>query len=73
MEILEEFGMDWLWRYVARHMLWNFVLGYIYLAMLVIIWVRGKESMVLVVPIAVIAVCTAAPVHGSLRFIAPLR
>ena len=63
--------MDRLWRYVARHMLWNFVLGYICLFMSVIIWVFAKESTELIVPIVVIAVCTALPVYGFLRFMVP--
>ena len=71
-QILEEFGMDKLWRYVAHHMLWNFVLGYICLFMSVIIWVFSKESPALIVPIVVIAVCTAFPVYGFLRFMLPL-
>jgi hypothetical protein len=71
-QILEEFGMDRLWRFVAHHMLWNFVLGYICLVMSVILWVCAKESTALVVPVVMIAACTAAPVYGFLRFIAPL-
>ncbi len=70
--ILEEFGMDRLWRYVAHHMLWNFVLGYICLIMSIILWVCGMESTALVVPIVVVAVGTAGPVYGFLRFIIPL-
>ena len=71
-QILEEFGMDRLWRYVAHHMLWNFVLGYICLIMSIILWVCGKESMALAVPTVVVAVGTAATVYGFLRFIIPL-
>jgi len=71
-DILEDFGMDKLWRYVAHHMLWNFVLGYICLVISVILWVCAKESTALVVPVVMIAFCTAAPVYGFLRFILPL-
>ena len=71
-QILEEFGMDRLWRYVAHHMLLNFVLGYIYLIMTIVLWVCGKESMALAVLIVVVAVGTAVKVYGFLRFIIPL-
>ena len=71
-EILEEFGMNRLWRYVAYHMLWNFVLGYICLVVSIVIWVCGREEPALFIPIVLIAVGTAVPVYGFLRFIVPL-
>ena len=69
MELLEEFGMGKLWKYVAHHMLWSFVLGYICLLASTILWVVGREMTALIVPIVVIALGTAAPVYGFLRFI----
>ena len=71
MEIIEAFGMDKLWKYVAHHMLWNFVLGYICLVLSVIIWVFGRESKELIIPIVVVAFGTAFPVYGFLRFMVP--
>ncbi len=71
LDIIEAFGMDKLWRYVAHHMLWNFVLGYICLVLSVIMWVIGKESKELIIPIVVVAVGTAFPVYGFLRFMVP--
>ena len=71
LEIIEEFGMDRLWRYVAHHMLWNFVLGYICLVLSVIIWVVGKESKELIIPVCVVAIGAAFPVYGFLRFMTP--
>lgn len=53
-------------------MLWNSVLGYIWLVMLVIIWISGKEWTALTVPIVVVIVYTAVPVCESLCFIVPL-
>jgi hypothetical protein len=70
--LLKEFGMGRLWVFTARHMLWNFVLGYICLFMSIILWVCGREMPGLVAPIVVIAVVTAAPVYGFLCFILPL-
>jgi len=59
--------MDRLWRYVAHHMLWNFVLGYICL-----LWVCVQESTALVIPVVMIAVGRSPPFYGFLRFIVPL-
>jgi hypothetical protein len=72
LQVLEEFGIDRLWRYVAHHMLWNFILGYICLILSIIMWVCGRESPALVVPLVVVAVGTALPVYGFLRFILPV-
>ena len=47
--------MDRFWRYVAHHMLRNFVLGYICLIVSIVIWVCGRGSPELVIPIVVIA------------------
>ena len=68
-QILEEFGIGRHWKFVAHHMLWNFVLGYICLIMSIVLWVCGRESPALVIPVVVIAVGTAAPVYEFLRFI----
>lgn len=69
LQIIEEFGMDRLWRYVAYHMLWNFVLGYLCLVLSVIIWIAGNESKELIIPVCVIAVGAAFfPIYGFLRF-----
>jgi len=69
LRILEEFGIGGHWKFIARHMLWNFVLGYICLIMSIVLWVCGRESPALVIPVVVIAVGTAAPVYEFLRFI----
>lgn len=71
-QMLEEYGIGRLWRVVAFHMLWNFVLGYICLIMSVIMWVCGREMPALIIPIVVIAVGSALPVYGFVRFIVPL-
>ena len=71
LDIIEAFGMDKLWKYVAHHMLWNFVLGYICLVLSVIIWVFGRESKELIIPIVVVAFGTAFPVYGFLLFMVP--
>ena len=71
-QMLEEFGIGRFWRVVAFHMLWNFVLGYICLIMSVIMWVCGREMPALIIPIVVIAVGSALPVYGFIRFIVPL-
>lgn len=71
-QVLEEFGIGRLWRFVAFHMLWTFVLGYICLIVSVILWVCARELPALIIPVVVIAVGTALPVYGFLCFILPL-
>ena len=71
-QMLEEFGIGRLWKAVAYHMLWCFVLGYICLVMSIILWVCAREIPALIVPVVVIGVGTALPVYGFLRFILPL-
>ena len=71
-QLLREFGMGNFWKFIAYHMLWNFVLGYICLILSIILWVCGRELPALIIPIVIIAVGALAPVYGFLRFILPV-
>ena len=65
-QILEEFGMGKLWRYVAHHMLWSFVLGYTFLLISVIMGLyQGVDG---VSRSVMIAFYTAAPFYAVFRF-----